>query len=217
MLGPHYPNAARGRWRRRLAWLGLPGGAVLILLYVWRAPLLTGLAQAWAVNDPVAHADAIVVLGGGLENRPFAAAKLYHDGVAPRILYMNVAPAPVQTLGIIPPEADQTRRLLLSNHVPETALTAIGNNVTSTFDEARAVRDWVEQNDAGLIIITTDLLHTRRSRWIFTKTLRGTKTEIHMIPVDPISYKVNDWWKHEEGVVAFQNELIKYLYYRIEY
>ena len=26
-----------------------------------------------------------------------------------------------------------------------------------------------------------------------------------------------DWWQHEEGVIAFQNEVIKYLYYRFKY
>jgi hypothetical protein len=59
------------------------GCALLLVLYVFRAPWLTSVAQAWVVNEPTTKADAIVVLGGGLENRPFAAAKLFHDGVAP--------------------------------------------------------------------------------------------------------------------------------------
>jgi hypothetical protein len=35
------------------------------------------LRGAWVVSDSIAPADAIVVLGGGLETRPFAAADLY--------------------------------------------------------------------------------------------------------------------------------------------
>jgi uncharacterized SAM-binding protein YcdF (DUF218 family) len=169
------------------------------------------------VNDPVTKADAIVILGGGLENRPFAAAKLFHDGVAPQILYMDVRLGPAEEMGITVPEKEQTRRILLSNNVPEAAMTEIGTNVASTYDESRAVRAWVEKSGAKTIIIPTDPFHTRRARWVFSKELRGTKTGIHVIAVNAVHYRVKDWWRHEEGWVAFQNEVIKYIYYRFNY
>jgi len=185
--------------------------------YVFRAPLLTGLADAWVVNDPVTKADAIVVLGGGVENRPFAAAKLYHEGVAPMILYTDVRPGPAEEMGIVSPEAQLTRRILLSNNVPETAMTMIGTNVASTYDEAMAVRAWVDKTGAKSIIIPTDPFHTRRAFWIFNQELRGLKTEVCVVPVNPVRYRTRDWWRHEEGVIAFQNEVIKYIYYRLVY
>src|ERR1017187_3127237 len=61
-------------------------------------PLLPGLANAWIVNEPLAKADAIVVLGGGLEIRPFEAARLYQEGLAPKILLMDVKPSPTTKL-----------------------------------------------------------------------------------------------------------------------
>jgi hypothetical protein len=27
----------------------------------------------------------------------------------------------------------------------------------------------------------------------------------------------DNWWRHEAGVIGFQNEVIKYLYYRVKY
>jgi uncharacterized SAM-binding protein YcdF (DUF218 family) len=205
------------RWLRRLAWTL----AIVSLLagtgYLFRAPLLTGLANAWVVNDPVTKADAIVILGGGLENRPFAAAKLYHDGVAPQILYMDVRLTPAEEMGITLPEKEQTRRILLSNNVPETAVTMIGTNVASTYDESKAVCTWIEKSGAKSIIITTDPFHTRRARWVFIRELRGTKTEVHVIAINPVRYRAADWWRHEEGVIAFQNEIIKLFYYRFKY
>jgi uncharacterized SAM-binding protein YcdF (DUF218 family) len=210
-------SAFQNRWLRRLSWFF---GLVCLLLlggYVYRAPLLTGLARAWVVNDPVAKADAIVIPGGGLENRPFAAAKLFRDGVAPHILYMNVKLSPAEEIGITLPEKEQTRRILLSNNVPETAMTMIGTNVASTYDEARAVRAWIEKSGAKSIIIPTDPFHTRRACWVFSKQLRNAKTEIHVVAINPVRYRADDWWRHEEGVIAFQNEVVKYLYYRCEY
>ena len=207
-------------FQRRLLRLSCAFGIALLLLfagYLFRAPLLTGLAQAWVVNDPVAKADAIVILGGGLENRPLAAAKLFQDGVAPHILYMDVKLGPAEELGILPPEADQTRRILLSKHVPETAMTMIGSSVGSTYDESRAVRAWAEKTKAKSIVIPTDPFHTRRVRWIFTKELRDTKMQIHVVAIKPLRYGIEDWWQHEEGLIAFQNEWIKLPFYWIKY
>jgi uncharacterized SAM-binding protein YcdF (DUF218 family) len=205
------------RWLSRIAWLLAIGGALILTGYFFRAPLLTGLAEAWVVNEPVARADAIVVLGGGVENRPFAAARLFHDGVAPRILYMDVKPGPAEELGVALSEKELTRRILLSNNVPGTALLAIGTNVASTYDESQAVRAWATQSGATSIVITTDLFHTRRARWIFHHELRDTPVKIYVVAVEPVRYKINDWWRNEEGLIQFQNEIIKSVYYWFEY
>jgi len=205
------------RWLSRIAWLLAIGGALILTGYFFRAPLLTGLAEAWVVNEPVAKADAIVILGGGLENRPFAAARLFHDGVAPKILYMDVQPGPAEELGVAPSEKEVTRRILLSNNVPESALLAIGTNVSSTYDESQAVRAWVKQTGATSIVITTDLFHTRRARWIFHHELRDVHVKIYITALDPVRYKMNDWWQNEEGLIQFQNEVIKSFYYRFKY
>jgi len=202
---------------RRLAWVLAALACLVLAAWIFRAPLLTGLADAWVVNDPVAKADAIVILGGGLENRPFAAAKLFHDGIASTILYTDVRLSPAEEMGITLPEKEQTRRILLSNNVPETAMTVIGSHVANTYDESRAVRAWIEKTGAKSIIIPTDPFHTRRVRWVFSKELLGTKTEIHVVAIKPLRYGIEDWWRHEEGLIAFQNEVIKYIYYRFEY
>jgi uncharacterized SAM-binding protein YcdF (DUF218 family) len=205
------------RWLRRIAGLLILGCGLLLAGYVFRAPLLTGLAGAWVVNDPVTKADAIVILGGGLENRPFAAAKLFHDGVAPQILYMDVRLSPAEEMAITLPEKEQTRRILLSNDVPETAMTMIGTNVANTYEESRAVRAWIEKSGAKSIVIPTDPFHTRRVHWIFAKELRGTKTQIHVVAIKPLRYGIEDWWRHEEGLIAFQNEWIKLPFYWLKY
>lgn len=202
---------------RRIVWVLAIVSLLLGAGYVFHAPLLAGLARAWVVNEPTAKADAIVILGGGVENRPFAAAKLYREGVAPIVLYTDVRLSPAEEMGIAVPEKEQTRRILLSNGVPAIAMTLVGTNVASTYDEAMAVRAWVEKSGAKSILIPTDPFHTRRARWVFNEELRGLKTQVYVVPINPIRYRTSDWWRHEEGVVAFQNEVIKYIYYRFEY
>ena len=79
---------------KRLLLAGLLLGAVLLTAWLFRTPILRGAAHAWIVNQPIARADAIVVLGGGLDTRPAEAARLYHLGLAPQ--NSGHEPAPVR-------------------------------------------------------------------------------------------------------------------------
>jgi uncharacterized SAM-binding protein YcdF (DUF218 family) len=213
---PKGPGTIPRRWHWIVRVL-LPGCGFLLLVYIFRIPLLIGMAKAWVVNDPVTRADAIVVLGGGLENRPFAAAKLFHEGVASRIVYMDVRLSPAAELHVAQPEREQTRQILSSNGVPETAMTAVGNSVGNTYDESRAVRGWAETSGVRSIVIPTDPFHTRRVRWIFRRAFHDKGTAIHVVAVNPVRYRLEDWWQDEDGWVAFHSELLKYVYYRCNY
>ena len=218
--GPPGGAPADGRRARQLRlivlWFcGLLG--LLVAGYVFRAPLLRAAANAWIINDALAKADAVVVLGGGLETRPFEAARLYHQGLVPKILIMNPKPSPRAKIGLTPLEKDLTRQVLVKLNVPEADMVVVGTNVTSTYDESIAVRQWAEKNGARRVIVPTDLFHTRRVRWLFRKELKGTGAHVLVDAVPDVAYSTDDWWHREEGVVAFQNEVIKYLYYRIKY
>jgi uncharacterized SAM-binding protein YcdF (DUF218 family) len=61
-----------------------------------REPLAPCAANLWIVSDPVSRATAIVVLGGGLETRPFVAAELWRRGHADKIL---ISQAPEERAG----------------------------------------------------------------------------------------------------------------------
>lgn len=208
-------KSAKGKIWGRSLWVSAIATLALIAAYWQRDFLLLEIGKAWAVNDPACKVDAIVVLGGGEDTRPAAAASLYRAGVAPLILFMNVKPTAAEKMGIGLTEAEVTRRLLLSNGVPESAIQNIGTNVASTFDEACAVREWSVRPGMTSIEIVTDVFHTRRARWVFKKEMKGTGVQIHISGVPTLDYTINDWWKHEQGVIAFQNEVAKYIYYRL--
>src|SRR6476469_7048467 len=83
----------RRRARRGLILLGA-SGALLLALYSFRAPILTAIAKAYVVNEPIEKADAVVALGGGLQYRTFEAARIYHAGLAPKVLIIRAKLAP---------------------------------------------------------------------------------------------------------------------------
>jgi uncharacterized SAM-binding protein YcdF (DUF218 family) len=204
------------RLRRVVLW---SCGLVVLLsaLYVFRAPLLTAVARWWVVKSTLSKVDAIMVLGGGLPRRPTEAARLYHAGLAPKILYSDVETNQVALLGMMKPETTLTREVLIQQGVPESALECIGHGTSSTYQEALAARDWLQRTGARSLILTSDEFHMRRVCWVFRKVLRPTGVRVLVKPVVLRDYTTTNWWHREDGVVAFQNELVKYFYYRVKY
>lgn len=205
------------RWRRRWLWLLGVSFALATLAWVFRAPLLVGLAKAWIVDDPLTRADVIVVLDGGPETRPFAAARLYQEGHAPKILVMRHRAGPTAQLGVTAPAAEIVRQILMKQGVAEADVAILNDEVISTHEESIAVRNWIGTNHVKSMIIPTDVFHTRRVRWLFRKQLKDLGVQVLVQAVPVREYKTQDWWQHEPGIVAFQNEVLKYFYYRLKY
>jgi uncharacterized SAM-binding protein YcdF (DUF218 family) len=178
--------------------------------------LLRGAADLWIVSDEPAPADAIAVLGGGLEYRPFAAADYYRRGFAPKILISNIGATPAEQLGVLQSHVRANSEVLQKLGVPATAIEPFGDHLSDTFAEATALHEWVVRNGAHRIIVPTDIFATRRLRWTLHHVF-GNDAAILVPAVNPPDYLRDNWWKNERGVIGFQNEVVKYLYYRLKY
>ena len=195
----------------------------IAVAWMARAPILRGLAEWWVVSDPLDRADAIVILTGRLDVRPFAAAALYQRGMAPQVLFSRAAPGPIDALRLrlLPQQTERPVRYLVSLlsrlGVPDEAMVELGQDVSSTYDEARALGDWARSSGARSLIIPTDEFTTRRIRWIFQRQLGPMGVRVMVQPVEPPEYKVDEWWRSTNGLLEFQNEVIKYVYYRFKY
>jgi uncharacterized SAM-binding protein YcdF (DUF218 family) len=199
-----------------ILWLAVVATALLTAWYA-RAEILRGVARAWMVSDPIVPADAVAVFGGGLETRPFAAAQLYKQGLAKRILLADVRLSPTEKLTVRPSHFDLNRTVLLKLDVPPEAIAKFGDDVSNTFEEARALARWCEANGLTDIIVPTEVFSSRRVHWILNKEAAAAGVHVHILALAPLRYDVDDWWRHVEGVAAFQNEIVKYLYYRTKY
>ena len=182
-----------------------------------RGQLLRGLANALIVQDPLSKADAVVVLGGGMQTRPFEAARLYREGYAPRVLVASPELRPTDKMGITAADTKVTKRILSKQGMPDSAVVEFGDEVSSTHEEALALGSWIRKTGAKKIIIVSDPFHTRRVRWLFKKELQPVGTEILTVAAPSLKYDASNWWQTEQGLIEFQNELIKYAYYRFNY
>jgi uncharacterized SAM-binding protein YcdF (DUF218 family) len=191
--------------------------AIAIMAWLAHRTLLQSVAELWIVSDPVIQADAVAVLGGGIEDRPFAAASYYREGRVAKVLLSNVREMPAEKIGAIVPHVEANRDVLLKLGVPTSAIEIFGSDLATTRDEALALRVWVEHTGAHSLIVPTEAFAARRLRWILHRTL-GDGIFISVPALDdPRGIRPENWWQSDEGVVALQNEIIKYLYYRLRY
>jgi uncharacterized SAM-binding protein YcdF (DUF218 family) len=212
------PAAPPRRSRRRRVALAVVVifAALIVTAWLAREPLLRAAAAAWIVDDEPVPADAAVVLGGGLEYRPFAAADYYRRGLVRKILISNVRSSRAEQLGVLSSHVAANRNVLLRLGVPEDAIELFGEGLSNSYEEANALSDWAKRNGARSLLVPTEIFGSRRLRWTLRRAFKDG-IAVRVPALDPLDYGRNDWWKHESGVIVFQNEVIKYLYYRMTY
>jgi uncharacterized SAM-binding protein YcdF (DUF218 family) len=192
--------------------------SVLVAMgWCFRAPLLREAANLWIVSDTVTRSDVVAVLGGGLDVRPLAAAELYKQGLVTKVLVSQVPEERLMELLSIPGHSELNRMLLLKFGVPEGAIEMFGKDNGSTWDEAAALREWASRHGVSRIVVPTEIFAARRVRWIFYREFAGSSVHLEIPSFEPPGYTRAEWWKARAGMIAFQNEIMKYLYYRLKY
>jgi uncharacterized SAM-binding protein YcdF (DUF218 family) len=192
--------------------IGLPAG-----LYLARGTILLAAARWLDVGSYPQPADYVMVLGGGTQSRPFAAAALFKAGLARHVLVSHVKRSPLVLAGGVPPEDEIVRRVLIARGVPDSAITIIGQQGASTYDEARALASLLKDKPDARVLILTHEFHTRRARWIFREILGSQGSQIAMVSTPSEEFRFDRWWRSREGFKIIAGENLKFLLYVISY
>jgi hypothetical protein len=192
--------------------IGLAG-----LVWVERTPLLRSVADLWIVSDPLTPADVGVVLGGGPDVRPFAAAELYHKGFVKKVLVSQVADGRAVAIGAAIGHTETNRQVLLRLGVPADAIETFGSSNRNTKEEALALLEWTQRHASRAVIIPVGSFEARRVRWTFRHELAGQPVRIEIASVDSSQEVRANWWKDDLQILTFQNEILKFIYYRLKY
>ena len=192
---------------------------IVILFYVFRGTILTEMGKFLVVNDTLEPSDIIFVLTGG-ESRPLHAADLYKQGFAPKIVIPHIVipqselPPQVQ-FGIYPSQGRVYIGILHNLGIPDSVIQIADfpQGVSSTQDEAMALKEYVNQHSIKSVIIVTDAFHTRRARYIFQKGLQEESIKLMMYAVSHNKFEETNWWKFERGLIYCNNEYLKFIHY----
>ncbi|HLG98219.1 MAG TPA: YdcF family protein [Bryobacteraceae bacterium] len=176
-------------------------------------------ARFLVVRDSLSRSDLIYLLNGDPNLRPFYAAKLYQQDLAPLVIIARAGDSPMVKLGLYPNTTDMCIAVLKRLGVPQASIVELKtpNGVASTFDEAQALRNYVREHHTRHVIVVTSAFHTRRARWILRRVLRGEPVRVSMAPIDDPKYSASNWWTREDGQVACQDEYVKLFWYFLRY
>lgn len=176
------------------------------IVYLARFPLLRSAAGFWIVQDRIAPADAMIVLGDDdfSSDRAIEAASLFHAGWAPQVVASGRMLRPYASL------ADFMARDLESRGVPASAIIRFSHQADDTREEAEGLRVLVAQKGWRRILLVTSNYHTRRARYIFRKVLpAGVSLEI--AGASNSEFELSNWWESRRGRKTFFLEAVGYV------
>jgi len=179
--------------------------ALLGAIFLIRRPLLRFAGNFWVVQDPLAHADAILVLSddnfGG--DRASRAAELFRSGWAPVVVASGRMLRPYAGI------SELMDRDLQNRGVPATSVLRFPQNARDTREEAEALRGLVTQKGWRSILLVTSNYHTRRARYIFRKVF-PTSVSINVVPARDLDFDPDSWWETRQGNKIFFLESVGY-------
>jgi uncharacterized SAM-binding protein YcdF (DUF218 family) len=153
--------------------------AMAALAFVAHGPALRSIGQALIVEDPLAKADAIVVVAGGTPSREEAGARLYRDGLAPTVVLSNqFTPDRVRdliALGARRFDYQGEARVVLEKHgVPTRAIVALPPPVKTTEAELKVVGEAARAHGWRRVILVTSPQHSRRVKLVWRRQASGS-------------------------------------------
>ncbi len=189
--------------------VGFPGLFLLLIIVLISGYFgLRALGAYLIVSSDLQAANAIVVLSGGDESRMSEALQLYNENYARMIILTETG----QTAeGYSELHSFDMRIVLLSNGVPSGNMLMTDHLVSSTRDEALAVKKLMISQQMKSAIIVTDPYHTRRALNIFKEIFKGMDIRLSIRPVHNSWYNSRTWFLKFDGWKYTILEYIKLL------
>lgn len=200
------------RWsvKSRLA-LGLLLVIVAAASWGWwdHVRILTAMGHYLNASSPSVNAELGFILGGGRSSRADYGAKLFKEGKVRRFLISGAGEiADVDGVALLT-EQQLLEGMLQALGVPNDRIERLPEECQSTEDEARALKRYLTEHPGTRVVVITNDYHTRRSRWLFDKTLGSEAETLQFAGAPTASASPNDWWKSLQGSYTYVLEMMK--------
>jgi len=189
-------------------WLVL--GGILIALAAAGTLVFLTIGQWLVVQDPLVHADVIVVLSGHIPDRALEAARLYHAGYAEQV-WVSQPTSPAEELKTMKifylGEDFYNEKVLLAQGVPADSVRALDHPIENTEEEVREISETLRHSNFHHVILVTSKPHTRRVRSIWRKLVGSDPGVIVRFAADD-PYDGAHWWRHTHDALDIVRETL---------
>ena len=186
-------------------------GLIVLLILLIGAVIAVRGAGRWLVReDPLARADMIVVLSGGLPYRAEAAAAVFRAGFAPEVwVTLPESPAPdLLARGIhFVGEEEYNRDILVAEGVPESAVHILPGKIVDTEQEVVEIAREMRSTKKTRVIIVTSPQHTRRVKALW-KHLVGENPKLTVRAAWEDPFDANHWWRNTRDALSVVREYL---------
>jgi uncharacterized SAM-binding protein YcdF (DUF218 family) len=183
--------------------------AVLLLLCLGIVIFLR--VGKWLVReDALEKCAAIAVLSGAMPERALQAAEIYRAGYAPEV-WITQPTQPKQTmsgLGVaFEGEEEYSKRVLIRQGVPESAIRILTPTIVNTADEVRVLADALQSRKSTVLIVVTSKAHTRRVHALWNKLENGRgRLIVRASTAD--SFDPLHWWRSTHDALDVVREVL---------
>jgi uncharacterized SAM-binding protein YcdF (DUF218 family) len=186
-------------------------GLLILLVLLVGAVIAVRGAGRWLVReDPLSHADMIVVLSGGMPYRAEAAATIFRGGYAPEVWVSRPeSPAPdllargIHYVG----EEEYDRGILIAEGVPESAVHIFPGTIVDTEQEVEETAREMRGTGKTTVIIVTSPQHTRRVKALWKQVVRDNlKLIVRAAWEDP--FDADHWWRNTRDALSVVREYL---------
>ncbi|MFT5171255.1 MAG: uncharacterized SAM-binding protein YcdF (DUF218 family) [Candidatus Marinamargulisbacteria bacterium] len=200
---------------KRIKWVWLPAIFAIVCLFAFRVPLMKAYAKVWHFSRlPEKPVDAVLMLGGSAHTRLAPSVQYFRSGKANSLVLSSPKPYNLDFPAFLVDETASVRKIMKSSYKLDrySFLTLKGEQLTSTYEESMAFRDYCMAFDIKSAVVVTDAYHSRRSYIIFRNALPKT-VELYILPIENRLFDEENWWTSDTGVAAYYLEFIKLINY----
>lgn len=198
---------------------------LVVAAFIVPGTVLPPVARFLVVREEPGHADAIVVLlGGEVPDRVLAAAELFAEGVAPRVI-MGSGFVDRDLLSGAPPSLIWQRPVLRmkvaleSLGVPSSAITIVDTSTNyDTSGELGAIASYLRSKDLKRVVLVTSASHSRRVAVIWRRVSGDIEGRVYGAEAPSLA----SWWTDSRAArdliyeyAALVKEALRQVYLRI--
>lgn len=205
-----------GIGRRRLSAVLVVLVGTIVLLWLFRVPILQAASSFLVCPDALSRVDAAYILGGSAEDRGAEAARLLRDGITSEAVFLgSQVPAVLIALGDSIMESELTMAAAERHGGSADSMRLLPKG-TSTFEEFVAIRKDATEHGYGRIMIVSNSFHLRRLRML-RSPIEEDGVVVLLRNCHNSRFDEERWWTSEEGLIMLNNEYVKLVYYLLRY